>query len=76
MLYGSQRKESFMKNWWNNYPWRVIQPNFREIDTQDFDEDRFIAELESFSCNAVMLNAAGLLASYPTELPEQISGRL
>ncbi len=64
-----------MKNWWNNYPWRVIQPNFREIDTQDFDEDRFIAELESFSCNAVMLNAAGLIASYPTELPEHIRSR-
>ena len=60
-----------MENWWTNYPWRVIQPNFREVDTKDFDEDRFLEELKSFSCNAVMLNAAGLIASYPTELVDQ-----
>ena len=48
-----------MENWWNNYPWRVIQPNFREIDTLDFDGDRFLAALKDFSCNAVMLNAVG-----------------
>ena len=57
-----------MANWWNQYPWRVIQPNFRQIDTVNFDEDRFLEELRSFSCNVVMLNAAGLLASYPSEL--------
>ena len=49
-----------MAHWWNHYPWRMIQPNFREIDTLNFDEERFLKELESFSCNAVMLNAAGL----------------
>lgn len=59
-----------MAHWWNNYPWRVIQPNFREIDTIDFDEERFLAELEEFSCNVVMLNAAGLIASYGTELED------
>ena len=60
-----------MDGWWTNYPWRMIQPNFREIDTREFDEDRFMEELVSFSCNAVMLNAAGLIASYPTELADQ-----
>ncbi|MBR3367868.1 MAG: beta-galactosidase trimerization domain-containing protein, partial [Lachnospiraceae bacterium] len=59
-----------MEKWWNGYPWRVIQPNFREIDTRDFDEEKFLEELEAFSCNAVMLNAAGLIASYPTELAD------
>ena len=59
-----------MANWWNQYPWRVIQPNFRQIDTVNFDEDRFLEELRSFSCNVVMLNAAGLLASYPSELED------
>ena len=60
-----------MADWWTNYPWRVIQTNFREIDTRDFDEDRFMEELASFSCNAVMLNAAGLIAGYPTALEDQ-----
>ena len=59
-----------MTNWWTDYPWRVIQPNFREIDTQNFDEDRFLEALASFSCNAVMLNAAGLMADYPTALAD------
>ncbi len=59
-----------MAQWWKNYPWRVIQPNFREIDTRGFDEDRFLKELESFSCNMVMLNAAGLMAGYPTALAD------
>lgn len=61
-----------MANWWTNYPWRIIQPNFREIDTRDFDEDCFIESLKRFSCNAVMLNAGGLMASYPTELADHI----
>ena len=60
-----------MADWWTNYPWRVIQTNVREIDTRDFDADRFVEELDSFSCNAVMLNAAGLIASYPTDLIDQ-----
>ena len=37
-----------MSNWWKEYPWRMIQPNFREIDTDNFDEDRFIEELNHF----------------------------
>ena len=59
-----------MANWWINYPWRVIQPNFREIDTRDFDEERFLGNLKDFACNTVMLNAAGLIANYPTELSD------
>ena len=59
-----------MAHWWNGYPWRVIQPNFREIDTKDFNEEAFLASLKDFSCNAVMLNAAGLIASYPTQLQD------
>ncbi|MBR5094221.1 MAG: beta-galactosidase [Oscillospiraceae bacterium] len=59
-----------MESWWKRWPWRVIQANFREIDTLDLDEDRFLAELQDFSCNVVMLNAAGLIASYDTKLAE------
>ncbi len=59
-----------MSHWWNGYPWRVVQTNFRETDTRDFDEDRFLQDLKDFSCTAVMLNAAGLIASYPTDLAD------
>ncbi len=59
-----------MQHWWNGYPWRVIQPNFREIDTLNFDPEQFIANLKSFHCNTVMLNAAGIIASYPSKLPD------
>lgn len=61
-----------MNNWWTQYPWRVIQPNFREIDTINFDEEKFLSELDAFSCNMVMLNAAGLMASYHSDLEDHV----
>ena len=57
-----------MAHWWNGYPWRVVQTNFREIDTKDFDEEAFLESLKDLACTAVMLNAAGLIASAPTDL--------
>ncbi len=59
-----------MQHWWHKYPWRVVQPNFREIDTLNFDPDQFVSDLKSFHCNVVMLNAAGILANYPTKLSD------
>lgn len=59
-----------MSNWWKGYPWRVIQTNMREIDMADLDAQRFVEDLKSFHANAVMLNAAGVLASYPTALED------
>ncbi len=59
-----------MEKWWTNFPWRVVQTNFSEIDTLNFDADAFIEDLKSFHCNAVLLNAGGMLASYPTALEE------
>ncbi len=60
-----------MEKWWINFPWRVVQTNFSEIDTLHFDEDAFLAALKEFHCNAVLLNAGGMLASYPTKLADQ-----
>ena len=37
-----------MAHWWNGYPWRVIQPNFREIDTKNFNEEAFLDSLKDF----------------------------
>ena len=59
-----------MEKWWINFPWRVIQTNFSETDTLDFDADVYVEELKSFHCNAVLINAGGMLASYPTKLAD------
>lgn len=60
-----------MKNWWNGYPWRMIQTNLREIDMEDIDADVYVDELKSFNASVVLLNAAGIIASYETALEFQ-----
>lgn len=55
--------------WWENYPWRMIQTNLREIDMEDINAERFVNDLLEFKANVVLLNAAGIIASYPTDLP-------
>lgn len=58
-----------MMSWWKDYPWRMIQTNLREIDMQDISAKRFVKDLLDFKANVVLLNAAGIIASYPTKLP-------
>ncbi len=62
-----------MVPWWKDYPWRVVQTNFREIDTLNFEEDEFLTALERLHCNAVMLNTAGLMASYESTLEDHVT---
>ena len=57
-----------MNNWWENTPWRLIQTNLREIDMLDIDAAQVVADLQSFHASVLMINAAGIIASYPTEL--------
>jgi len=58
-----------MSDWWEGYPWRMIQTNMREIDMLDMDAERFVQELQAFRATVVLVNAAGIIASYPTKLP-------
>ncbi|MBN1248023.1 MAG: hypothetical protein JXC32_10225, partial [Anaerolineae bacterium] len=58
-----------MAAWWHTKQWRLIQTNLREIDMLDIDADRVVADLQAFKANVLMLNAAGIIASYPTALP-------
>jgi len=58
-----------MTDWWTGKPWREIQTNLREIDMLDIDAQRVAQDLVSFKANHLMLNAAGIIASYPTKLP-------
>ncbi len=58
-----------MADWWTDRPWRLIQTNLREIDMADIDAERYVADLRAFAANVAMINAAGIIASYPTKLP-------
>lgn len=57
------------KHWWIDYPWRMVQTNFREIDMADIDAEKFASDLSSFGATVVTLNAGGILASYESNLP-------
>ena len=58
-----------MADWWHSKTWRFIQTNLREIDMFDIDAERVVADLQAFKANVLMINAAGIIASYPTKLP-------
>ncbi len=57
-----------MEQWWKDYPWRLIQTNLREIDMLDMDAEEYVRQLKSFEATIVMINTAGIIASYPTNL--------
>ena len=58
-----------MSDWWRGRPWRMIQTNLRQIDMRDINARQVVRDLQSFEANLLMLNAAGIIASYPTNLP-------
>ena len=62
-----------MADWWHSKTWRFIQTNLREIDMLDIDAERVVADLQAFKANVLMINAAGIIASYPTKLPYHFS---
>lgn len=57
------------KHWWEGYPWRMVQTNFREIDMEDLDAKRYVRDVKDFGATVVMVNAAGIIASYDTKVP-------
>jgi hypothetical protein len=61
--------------WWDDYPWRMIQTNLREIDMEDISAERFVEDLLDFKANVVLLNAAGIISSYPTKLQYHYQSR-
>lgn len=58
-----------MTKWWENYDWRFVQTNLREIDMADIDANQFVSSLKEFHTTVVMINTSGIIASYPTNLP-------
>ncbi|MFC4323723.1 alpha-amylase family protein [Litchfieldia salsa] len=60
-----------MNKWWDGYSWRMIQTNFREIDMENIDAVSYAKDLKEFGATLVLLNAAGITASYDSNLPFQ-----
>ncbi len=58
-----------IKKWWENYPWRMIQTNLREIDMLDIDANQYVKDLKEFKATVVLINTSGIIASYKTDLP-------
>jgi hypothetical protein len=64
-----------MANWWEGFAWRLIQTNLREIDMEDISAERFVGDVKEFNASVVMINAAGIIASYPTKLKYHYQSR-
>lgn len=47
----------------------MVQTNFREIDMDGIDADRYAQSLADLGATVVTLNAGGILASYDSKLP-------
>ena len=61
--------QSTSENAWWLTPQRMIQTNLREIDAT-MDIDQYIREVKEFGATLVLFNVGGIVANYPTELPE------
>jgi hypothetical protein len=57
-----------MGKWWLETPWRMIQTNLRQIDMEDIKAEQFVKDLKSFNATVLLLNTAGIIASYKTKL--------
>lgn len=61
-------KNESKSEWWNDKSIRWIQTNLRETNAA-IDPKKFVDDLEKFNANAVLLNAGGITAYYPTKIP-------
>lgn len=55
--------------WWNS-PFRIFQTNLREIDAA-LDERNVVRQIRELGANAWLLNTAGIVSFYPSQLPFQ-----
>jgi hypothetical protein len=59
-----------MKQWWLDYPWRMIQTNFRQTDMENIDAVEYAKHLKAFNATVVAINTGGIMASYETDLDD------
>lgn len=58
--------------WWKNRPLRIYHPNMREVEADDFDVKRFIADCKSLHAEAIVFSTGGIYAFYQTQIPYQV----
>lgn len=58
--------------WWKNRPLRIYHPNMREVEADDFDVRRFIADCKSLHAEAVVFSTGGIYAFYQTQVTHHV----
>ena len=66
-----ESEELPMKHWWEGYPWRLVQTNLRQTDMADINAKEYVKQVKAFGATIVLLNTAGIIASYETKHPYQ-----
>ena len=64
-----------MGKWWEGYDWRLVQTNLREIDMTDISAEQYVRDLKEFHASVAMINAAGIISSYPTKIKYHYQSR-
>lgn len=57
-----------MSNWCKEISFRMVQTNLREIDMLNMDAGSYVSDLQDLGANVALINAAGIIASYQTDL--------
>jgi hypothetical protein len=65
-------KEARGSEWWKNRPLRIYHPNMREVEADDFDVKRFIADCKSLHAEAFVFSTGGIYAFYQTQVPHHV----
>jgi hypothetical protein len=65
-------KEARGSEWWKNRPLRIYHPNMREVEADDFDVKRFIADCKSLHAEAIVFSTGGIYAFYQTQVPHHV----
>jgi len=55
--------------WWKDRPLRIYHPNMRELEAEDFDVERFIADCKALYAEAIVFSVGGPYAFYNTKVP-------
>lgn len=65
-------KEASSSEWWKNRPLRIYHPNMREVEADDFDVKRFMADCKSLHAEAIVFSTGGIYAFYQTQVPHHV----
>ncbi|WP_153798204.1 family 10 glycosylhydrolase [Foetidibacter luteolus] len=55
--------------WWKQNNLRVIQTNLPAYEAATLNPDSLLQDLKNFSANTLLINAGGIMAFYPTQMP-------